>query len=138
MVCNRYRRGGKPQLSLSVDANVPDTEDLWGKKASDLQSDVEINGNKISGILNYIADYSSAFPAGLDSGNYICLHFDTNVPDAEIEVTITNPVMLDEDGIFVGRIADKDSQTITVVASAEGYTSVTKTFSLRDLICEES
>lgn len=138
MVCNRNRRGDKPLISLSVDANVPDTEDLWGKKASDLQSDVEINGNKISGILNYIADYSSAFPAGLDSGNYICLHFETNIHDAEIEVTITNPVVLDEDGIFVGRIADKDSQTITVVARAEGYSDLTKVFNLTDLICEEA
>lgn len=122
---------------MSVDANVPDTVDLFGKVASDLQSDVEINGNKISGILNYIDDYSSAFGPGQDSGNYICLHFATDVPDAEITVTITNPSTLDEDGIFVGRIADKDSQTITVVASAEGYTSVTKTFDLTDLICEE-
>lgn len=138
MVSNRYRRGGKPQLSLSVDANVSDTVDLWGKKASDLQSDVEINGSAISGTLKYIADYSSAFPAGLDSGNYICLHFGTNVPDAEIEVSITNPVTLDEDGIFVGRIADKNLQTITVVARAEGYTDVTKTYTLSDLICEES
>ena len=103
----------------------------------DLQSDVTISGNAISGILNYIADYSSAFPAGLDSGNYICLHFEANDPEAEIEVTITDPVTLDEDGIFVGRIADKDSQTITVVASKEGMTRVTKTFSLTDLICEE-
>lgn len=122
---------------MSVDSDVPDSVDLWGKKASDLQSDVEIRGNKISGILNYIADYSSAFPAGLDSGNYICLHFAANDPEAEIEVTITDPVTLDEDGIFVGRIADKDSQTITVVVSKEGMTSVTKTFSLTDLICEE-
>ena len=125
-------------MSLSVDANVPDSVDLYGKKASDLQSDIEINGNKISGILNYIDDYSSAFGPGLDSGNYICLHFACNIPDAEITVTITNPSTLDEDGIFVGRIADKDSQTITVVASADGYDDVTKTFDLTDLICEES
>lgn len=103
----------------------------------DLQSDVTISGNAISGILNYIDDYSSAFPSGLDSGNYIALHFAANVPDAEIEVTITNPVTLDDDGLFVGRIADKDSQTITVVARADGYNDVTKTYTLTDLICEE-
>lgn len=131
------RRGEKPRLSLSVDADVPDSVDLFGKKASDLQSDIEIDGTSISGILNYIDDYSSAFGPGLDSGNYICLHFETDVPDAEIEVTITDPVVLDADGILVGRIADKDSQTITVVASKEGYRSVTKTFALTDLICED-
>ena len=123
---------------MSVDANVPDTVDLWGKVASDLQSDMEINGTHILGILNYIDDYSSAFPTGLDSGNYICLHFEANDPEAEIEVTITNPVTLDEDGIFVGRIADKDSQTITVVVSKEGMTSVTKVFDLTGLEVEDN
>ena len=122
---------------MSVDADVPDTVDLWGKVASDLQSDVAIRGTNIEGILNYIDNYSSAFPAGLDSGNYICLHFEANDPEAEIEVTITNPVILDEDGIFVGRIADKDSQTITVVVSKEGMTSVTKVFDLTGLEVEE-
>lgn len=123
---------------MSVDANVPDTVDLWGKVASDLQSDVVVGEDSIEGILNYIDDYSSAFGPGLDSGNYICLHFAANQPDAEIEVTITNPVVLDDDGIFVGRIADKDSQTITVVVSADGFDPVTKVYSLADLICEDS
>ena len=58
------------------------------------------------------------------------------MPDAEISVKITDAVTLDEDGIFVGRIADKDSQTITVVVSADGYDDVTKVFTLTDLICD--
>ena len=56
--------------------------------------------------------------------------------DATITVTVTNPVTLDEDGIAILRIADKDSQTITVVASVDGYEDVTKEFLLTDLICE--
>lgn len=40
---------------------------------------------------------------------------------------------LDEDGIYVGRIADKDSQTLTVVASKTGYDSVTKVYTLSGL-----
>lgn len=52
-------------------------------------------------------------------------------------MTVTNPVVLDDDGIVVLRIADKSSQTITVVASKDGYDDVTKTYSLENLICEE-
>lgn len=55
-----------------------------------------------------------------------------------ISVKITNPVNLDADGIFVGRIADKDSQTITVVASAAGYETVTKVYDLSGLTCDAS
>ena len=124
---------------MSVDANVPDSVDLWGKKASDLQTGISIsNSNDISGTLKYIDNYSSAFGPGEDSGNYICLHFAADVRNANITVTITNPSTLDEDGIFVGRIADKSTQTITVVASKTGYTSVTKVFTLSNLVCNAS
>lgn len=51
-------------------------------------------------------------------------------------MTVTNPVTLDPDGIVVLRIADKATQTITVVASKEGYESVTKVFTLTGLTCE--
>ena len=55
-----------------------------------------------------------------------------------ISVKITNPVNLDADGIFVGRIADKNLQTITVVASATGYETVTKVYDLSGLTCDAS
>lgn len=122
-------------MSVSVDANVSDSVDLWGKKASDLQTGIAINGNNVSGTLKFIADYSSAFGPGEDEGNYICLHFKANKPNTTITATITNPSTLDGDGIFVGRIADKDSQTITVVASKQGYTPVTKVLDLTGLTC---
>lgn len=125
-------------MSVSVEANVSDSVDLWGKVASDLQSDIAISGNNVTGTLNYIDDYSSAFGPGEDSGNYICLHFAANVPGATITVTITNPSILDEDGIFVGRIRDKSTQTITVVASKAGYESATKVLDLTGLTCLES
>lgn len=70
----------------------------------------------------------------LQSGNYLVIHAD--VPDttgATITVKVTNPVTLDADGIAVLRIADKDSQTVTVVASKEGYESVTKVYDLSGL-----
>ena len=61
------------------------------------------------------------------------------MPDAEgvtITVTVTDPVTLDEDGIVVLRIADKSTQTIKVVASKEGFKSVTKVYGLSGLTVE--
>ena len=92
--------------------------------------------------MKYISDYSSAFGPGLDSGNYIAIHADVDQEEAgskpyTISVKVTDPVELDSDRVAVLRIADKNSQTITVVASAEGYTPVTKVFRLTGLECLE-
>lgn len=74
----------------------------------------------------------------LQSGNYIVIHAEVpDVDDVTFTVTVTNPVTLDDDGIAVLRIADKSTQTITVVASKDGYDDVTKVFSLTGLTCEE-
>lgn len=122
---------------MSVDTDISADEDLWGKTVSDLQSGISVGKNSISGTLKYIADYSSAFPEELDSGNYLAIHaYVPDVEDVTITVKVTNPVTLDEDGIAVLRIADKSSQTVTVVASKEGYPSMTREFSLSGLICE--
>lgn len=123
---------------MSVDADIDANEDLFGKTVSDLQENIVVGDNAITGTLKYVADYSSAFGSDLDSGNYIALHCEVpDVEDVTITVTVTNPVTLDPDGLAVLRIADKSSQTITVVASKEGYTSDTKVFSLTGLTCEE-
>ena len=45
---------------------------------------------------------------------------------------------LDEDGLYVGRIADKSTQTLKVVASKTGYASITKTYSLTGLTLADS
>lgn len=125
---------------LAADADIDPTENFWGKTVSDFQSDIEISGTSISGILNYIDDYSAAGYTGDEAyGNYIVLHFSVaDVDDVVIQTTTNNrTVTLDDDGILIAHIADKDSQTITVVASKEGYDSVTKVYDLSGLICEE-
>ena len=126
--------------SLTADVDIDPTEDFWGKTVSDFQSDIEIDGTSVSGILNYIDDYSAAGYTGDEAyGNYIVLHFSVpNVDDVVIQTTINGRTRtLDDDGILIAHIADKDSQTIEVVASKEGYESVTKTYELSGLICEE-
>lgn len=68
----------------------------------------------------------------------MAIHCEANVPGATIVVTVTNPVTLDPDGDIVLKIRDKSTQTVKVVASKDGYSSVTKVFGLTGLTCEES
>ena len=104
-----------------------------------MQENVVFGTNSVTGTLHYIDDYSSAFGPDEDSGNYIVFH--AEVPDfsgATITATMDNTSTLDSDGIAVFRVRDKSTQTLTVVASATGYDSVTRTYSLSGLTCEQS
>lgn len=125
---------------MSVDFDIDPTIDLFGKIVTDFQENVRLSGTFISGTLKYVDDYSGfSSDTSLRSGNYIVIH--ATVPgndDVTITVKVTNTVTLDDDGIAVLRIADKSSQTITVVASKDGYESVTRVFKLDRLTCEEA
>ena len=125
---------------MSVDASVASDEDLFGKSVNDLQSNVTIGRNSIRGTLKYVPDYTGfSSDTSLQSGNYLVIHADVpDVEDVTITVKVTNPVTLDSDGIAVLRIADKNSQTVTVVASKDGYESVTKVYRLNDLVCKQA
>jgi len=122
-------------MTLSVSALTDTSVDLWGYDCDDLQTDIVVGDDSISGTLKYIEDYSAA---GFNpvNGNFIALKCEANVEDATITFTITNPSVLDADGIIVGQIADKDTQTITVKAEKEGYVPVTKVYTLSDLVCQ--
>lgn len=125
---------------LTADADIDNSLDLFGYTVDDLQSDVEVDGTSVSGILNYIDDYTSAGYTGDEAeGNFLVLHFSVpDVEDAEIQITTNGRTKtLDEDGILIARVADKDSQTITVVASKDGYEDVTKVYELSSLICDD-
>lgn len=123
---------------LTVDTDIDPETDLFGKTVDDLQENVVVGDDSISGALAYISDYTGfSGDTALQSGNYIAIHASVpEVEDVTITVKVTNPATLDEDGIAVLRIADKDSQTITVVASKEGYDSVTRVYDLTGLDCE--
>lgn len=121
---------------MSADVDIAADKDLFGKVISDLQSDIEITDDAISGTLKYIDDYSSAFGGDLASGNFIALHFDAP-EQATVKVKLTDEVTLDEDRIIILRIADKDTQTIKATLTL-GEQVVTKTYSLTGLTCNES
>ena len=125
---------------LSVDSDIGEDVDLFGLTVTDLQTDVEIENDSAEGTLKYVDDYSTAFPSGEDSGNYIVVHAEVPVEGATVTAEVVNgthgPVVLDEDGIGVFRITDKDLQKIKFVASMTGLESVTKIVDLSGLILE--
>lgn len=122
--------------SLTVSPITDATVDLFGKDCDDLQTGIEVGTNGITGTLKYVEGYTGfdASNPELQSGNYIALKCESD-EGATITVKVTNPVTLDPDGMVVLRIADKASQTITVVATKDGK-STTKVYSLTGLTCE--
>lgn len=125
-------------MGLTVDTDIDALENLFGKTIDELQNDVEVGDDEITGTLYYQDDYTGfSGDASLQTGNYLVLHASVpDVDDVTITVTLTNAVTLDDDGIVVLRIADKSTQTVTVVASKTGYETVTKTFTLDELDCQ--
>ena len=132
----RGRRKPLNRLALNVSAYTGN-EDLFGKTAADLQTGVSFGDSAVTGTLKYVDDYTG-FSSKVEeqSGNYIAFLCEANVDGAVITATMDKTSTLDSDGIAVFRVRDKSSQTLTVVASKEGYESVTKTFSLSGLTCE--
>lgn len=125
-------------MRLAVDANISDSTDLFDKTVSDLQENVAVSNGVVAGTLKYVADYSSAYGTGEDSGNYLVLHFSTgSVSGATIKAKLFGGkhgwATLDSDGILITRITDKNSQTITVVADKEGYEQAVMRLSLKGL-----
>lgn len=114
--------------TLVTDVSIASDTDLLGKVVSDLQSDIEIGENEITGTLKHVTDYTgfSGEPE-LQSGNFLVLHITTN-DGAPISVELIGgkygPATLDEDGIIILRIANK-GQRVKITSG-----SMTKEYSL--------
>ena len=82
-----------------------------------------VGDDAITGTLAYVTDYTGfSETVDLQAGNYLALHI--NIPDgATVTVSLgDDPVEVDEDGIVVLRIADKDTQAVTLEATIDGET----------------
>ena len=103
-----------------------------------MQSDIVFGNGKITGTLKYVTDYTGfSGDVSEQSGNYIAFHCESNFPDAVITIelvggTVGHPVTLDDDGLAVVRISDKDNQYLRVIAT-KGDDVVTKVYSLSEL-----
>ena len=124
---------------MSVDADISASQDLFGKTAPDLQEDIEIGVNGISGTSKYVTGYTGFSGKTADrSGNYLALHCAVpGASDATITVEVvgghSGPVTLDPDGLIVVRLESNTTQSIRVIASKDGCTSVTREYSLTGL-----
>lgn len=129
-------------ITLSVDADIPAGTDLLGKSATDLQSDIVIGEDSITGTLKYVTGYTG-FSGVVEeqSGNYLAFHSATNIVADSITIELVNgatghPVTLDSDGLAVVRITDKDTQYLRVVAHKDGAVAI-KEYDLSELTLNE-
>lgn len=128
---------------LAASADIAASVDLLGKAITDLQSGITISNGSISGTLKYLADYTG-FSGNVaeQSGNYIALKFDIpNVDTSKYTIQVSliggdhGAVTLDSDGICIFRIKNVN-QKIKAVATADGLPTVTKVYSLNNLVLE--
>ena len=119
---------------LDVEADDP-SETRYGKSVSDLQSDIVINDDSISGTLNYVTGYTGySGDTDLQSGYYIALKLDVPNGATTTIAALNNggsgtPVDLGSDDYAVGRITTKNAK-IVISTTLAGVT-VSKTYSLR-------
>ena len=84
--------------AYTIDADIEDSVDLLGKKASDLQKGVFIVDGKVFGTLKYVTGYTGfSGRADEQEGYYLALHYACEDADS-IKV---NGVTLDEDGLHI-------------------------------------
>ena len=126
-------------MSLSVKPEDGEAA-LFGKAVNELQSDVVVSDDEVTGTLKYVdgyVDFSSNVSE--QSGNYLALKIEAEPAEAETVVELVGgtkgPVTLDDDMNIVLLIKNKDTQSIKVTTT-HNEESVTKTYGLSGLTLE--
>ena len=126
-------------MSLSVKPEDGEAV-LFGKTVNELQSDVVVSDDEVTGTLKYIngyVDFSSIVSE--QSGNYLALKIEAEPAESETVVELVGgtkgPVTLDDDMNIVLLIKNKDTQSIKVTVN-DGEDSATKTYGLTGLTLE--
>lgn len=133
-------------MSLTVASETDEAVFPWtDKKASDMQEDVTVVGNKISGILKFIEGGLS--PSGTLSGDGYFLALKWNNPDVRATSLLVglDPSMgsgmqeaiddTDRNGVF--KIADPNGQVIKFISSNDTQKTIQK-FDLSGLEFEQA
>ncbi len=112
---------------------------MLGKVVSDLQSNITVGSNAITGSLKYVTGYTG-FSSVTDeqSGNYLVIHCAADDADSitvEVVGGDKGPVTLDADGIIILRIKN-NSQRVRVTAYKGGEVANVRTYSLNNLNLE--
>ena len=126
-------------MSLSVKPEDGEAV-LFGKAVNELQSDMVVADDEVTGTLKYVngyVDFSSN--ASEQSGNYLALKIEAEPAEAETVVELVGgtkgPVALDDDMNIVLLIKNKDTQSIKVTTTHNGE-SITKIYGLSGLTLE--
>ena len=126
-------------MSLSVKPEDGEAV-LFGKAVNELQSDVVVADDEVTGTLKYVngyVDFSSN--TSEQEGNYLALKIEAESAEAETVVELVGgtkgPVALDDDMNIVLLIKNKDTQSIKVTTT-HNEESITKTYGLSGLTLE--
>ena len=126
-------------MSLSVKPEDGEAV-LFGKAVNELQSDMVVADDEVTGTLKYVngyVDFSSNVSE--QSGNYLALKIEAEPAEAETVVELVGgtkgPVALDDDMNIVLLIKNKDTQSIKVTTTHNGE-SITKIYGLSGLTLE--
>jgi len=126
-------------MSLSVKPEDGEAV-LFGKAVNELQSDMVVADDEVTGTLKYVngyVDFSSN--TSEQSGNYLALKIEAEPAEAETVVELVGgtkgPVALDDDMNIVLFIKNKDTQSIKVTTT-HNEESITKIYGLSGLTLE--
>ena len=127
---------------VTVAPESPSVE-LFNTPVSDIQTDVSVNGNAITGTLHYLDDGEIAGYWG--NGNFLALKFsgfDANATSVKVGLNpsegsglveiLTDP---DKNGVF--KVTNKETQEFVVVTT-DGVNTMTQRFDLSGLTVENS
>lgn len=121
-------------MSLSVKPEDGEAV-LFGKAVNELQSDMVVADDEVTGTLKYVngyVDFSSN--TSEQSGNYLALKIEAETV-VELVGGTKGPVALDDDMNIVLLIKNKDTQSIKVTTTHNGE-SITKIYGLSGLTLE--
>lgn len=125
--------GSSTAINVTV-TPIPGNTVILGKAVSNLQENITIGDNAITGKLLYVDDYTgySSNPSEQE-GNYLALQFACDMPDAVMTTQLiggtTGEKTLDEDKQCVYRVTSPSTQAVRITAT-KGKDAITKTFAL--------
>ncbi len=133
MDLSEINKSEPPATSALTVAPVTGETDLLGKKAADLQSNIDVDtskGIKVTGTSKYVTGYTGWSSVAEDQeGNYIALKLSTDSKEAiqfkSVDGTDNGYKTLDSDGILIWRISkDKDGNVkpIEVKVGKDNFT----------------
>lgn len=133
--------GSSSAITLTVIA-ASSSDEIKGKTVSELQTNIAITNDVISGKLAYVenfTDYSTDISA--QEGNYLVLNVTANPSDAEVSVELLNgkegTQTPDSNGNVIMRITNIASQTVRVTATKDRDTT-TKVYKLTGLTLDSA